>query len=220
MKREHEEVALFIALVGGIALVARNELAESIEWGTGWHWPVPDLTLDDATVTDVRYPAEVSQEYKRGTHVGVDIMYRRRRGGPDATKYPAGVTDAGGARQGANYFAPPNTPILAARPARVWSVQKTAKGILVVLDHGKPWATMYAHLATCSLDPHLRGVRIGANMTPQEVDAGEQIGTMGHDPQDASKLRHLHFECWYKGHGNEAAKDPRQQMASWLRSEW
>lgn len=232
MKRD-DEIALFVVLVGGIALFAKETMGESIEWGDGWHWPVPDLVLNNplttaaaaldptghVVATQWRYPAEVSQEFKPGKHVGVDVMYQRQRGGPDSILYPVG-DDAGGAKQNARWFAPQNTPILAAKAGKVWSTQKTSKGILVVIDHGKPWATMYAHLATTTLDPHWKGLRVGANVTPQTVDAGQAIGTMGHDPEDAAKLRHLHFACWYKGHGDAASKDPRRVMNSWLRSEW
>jgi len=103
----------------------------------------------------------------------------------------------------------------------VWSVTPTVNGIFVVLDHGKPWATMYGHLQTTTLQQTQRG------QSKQHVRAGDEIGTMGaglnRDPRkglvDYDHLRHLHFETWYKGDRNSAV-DPVQAMATWARSTW
>lgn len=50
--------------------------------------------------------------------------------------------------------------------------------------------------------------------------AGDQLGTMGADPLDAQKLRHLHFAVWYRGHGDAASVDPADSMRHWRRSAW
>lgn len=100
-------IGLFIMLV----------MQSSPDWGAGWTWPVPDRP---------GVPAAISQEFKRGPHYGVDIMYR----------------------EGVGWSAPIGTPVLAARDGVVWSVGETARGRSVVIDHGAPWATFYQHLAS------------------------------------------------------------------------
>lgn len=189
-----------LVIIGGVIMLAVMA-KRSVPWGLGWTWPVPDFAMS----TGVRYPATVSQEFKSGRHVGVDVMYERQAP-RDRPEYPGT----------SRYFAPPGTPILAARPGKVWSVNRLATGLAVVLDHGAPFATWYAHLATVEV---AKG---------QEVTAGQRIGTMGANPNedaskgavDAQKLRHLHFEVWYKGHGNSAAVDPAEDMRRWKRMVW
>lgn len=185
------------------------------EWGGGWVWPVPTLVLSSG----IEYPAVVSDGMGAGkrdggkrAHNGVDIMYKRRSLTDMVVPYPPG-SRLGSTR----FFAPTGTPIVAARDARVWSVERGARGIAVVLDHGKPWATFYTHLATTKLDDHRAGVRAGG-AAPQLVMAGDVIGTMGHDPT-GSAPSHLHFETWYKG-AAAAAVDPEKQMARWRRTKW
>jgi len=209
------------AIVAGAMLFLRRRGDAGI-WGAGWHWPVPDLLLGD-----VRYPAVVSQELHPG-HAGVDIMYRRRSPADRSGDYPAGAVGPDGGRSGTTmFFAPPGTPILAAREARVWSVQTLPTGIAVVLDHGAPWATFYGHLATCSLEPAQGGHRSDGG-APETVSAGQGIGTMGYNPNtnpargavDGERVRHLHFEAWYKGGNSAASQDPERVMAGWERATW
>ena len=125
-------------------------------------------------------PAVISQEFRPPTHMGVDLMYRL----------------AG------KWTAPVGTPLRAARDGVVWSVGVTERGHNVVLDHGKPWATFYQHLA---------GVGVAKG---QSVKAGQLIGTMGADPTDPQGLRHLHFATWYQGSGDSASVDPAPMLAS------
>jgi len=103
-------------------------MISGIDWGGGWTWPVPDVDGGSPAIAAVggSTKAMISQEFKPGKHLGVDIMYR----------------------VGGRYVAPVGTPILAAREATVWSVGMTARGINVVLDHGAPFATWYQHLET------------------------------------------------------------------------
>jgi murein DD-endopeptidase MepM/ murein hydrolase activator NlpD len=172
-----------------------------------WHWPVPDLVFQGT-----RYQAAISQEFKPATHRGLDMMYHRRgRGAPDATAFPTGLTDAQGARQHVNFFAPIGTPILAARDGTVWSVQEMpGRGLFVVIDHGKPWATLYGHLKTVDI----------ASTRGTPVRRGQQIGTMGFAPADGEKLRHLHFEAWFEGGSFRAGRDAGAVMESWERGQW
>ena len=60
-----DSTGVAILLILGVWLMSRKN--EDIEWGLGWHWPVPD----GAT------PAVISQEFRPPSHNGVDIMYRQ-----------------------------------------------------------------------------------------------------------------------------------------------
>lgn len=157
-----------------------------------WAWPVPD-----ASIFGVKYPAEVSNGFVVPTHYGVDVMYR-------GDLSSLGYFDHGDAA----WFAPSDTPVLAARAGKVWSVDRSARGIEVVLDHGPPWATYYQHLTAALVKPG------------DVVTLGQRIGTMGFDPTDPEGLRHLHFAVWYKGHGDSSSVDPETQMMAWKRSPW
>jgi len=215
-----------LVTVGGVLILLRMLMTKTVDakaWGEGWHFPVPDLKMPDGRL----YRAEVSQEFKPITHVGTDIMYHRHGSSDMQAEWPQGLLDAGGAKATSTYFAPIGTPILAARNARVWSVTKHATGWAVVLDHGKPWATRYFHLATVEVPLHTRGKRNDGGPATV-VLAGEKIGTMGHNPNtdpakgvvDHQLVRHLHFEALYKGGSNDDAVDPEPVMPMWGRSQW
>lgn len=103
------------AIVIGAIVLTR----ESIPWGSGWWWPVPNVRMPDG-----EYKAQVSRAFEDAGHYGADILYKR----------------AG------KWFAPVGTPITAARAGKVWSVTKSPRGWSVVIDHGKPFATFYQHL--------------------------------------------------------------------------
>lgn len=217
--RVDDDIVL-LALIGGAVIMA-NE-TERVVWGDGWMWPVPDLISSGGS----RFPAMVTQEFKGPKHAGVDIMLSRRAdNGVLMPGFDPGQIAADGitrdVTKSGRSFAPKGLPVLAARDAMVWSVTSTVNGIMVVLDHGRPWATFYGHLETCHLQATARG------LSKQRVRAGDEIGTMGAglntNPRrglvDAEHLRHLHFETWYKGAGN-AAVDPAGVMNSWQRSTW
>lgn len=209
-----------------LALVGRKR----VEWGTGWVWPVP--TLFPPWSPDGGYDATVSSGFGstrhnaqgEHTHVGNDVMYRRR-GPTDAPAFPAGVQGVDGFACTRNYFAPVGTPILAARAGAVWSVQERSDGggWSIVLDHGKPWATYYTHLSTVNLAAHRSGKRADGGPA-QVVDAGTVLGTMGGNKADSERIRHLHFEAWYQGTGPSASVDGwdegRGPMSTWERRTW
>lgn len=186
-----------IELIGGLLLLTMLSKSR-VEWGAGWFWPVPDLLTREGPERAV-----ISQEFRgagdRHPHYGVDIMFRARRPPPAFT-------------------APEGTPIMAAHAGNVWSVQRTARGWAVVIDHGKPFATFYQHLET--VNPELvNGAQGVQGKGPgREVIGGEVIGTMGSDPLDGGHVRHLHFAVWYQGSGNAASIDPSSEMATWQRS--
>jgi len=150
-----------------------------IPWGGGWWWPVPEVIMSGAS-----YLPQVTNG-PTAAHAGSDIMFRTKAG---------------------TYFAPVGTPITAARAGKVWSVSKTARGWGVVLDHGRPFATFYQHLAS-----------VTALVKGMPVAAGQPLGTMGYDPLDASRVRHLHFSVWFDGFGDAASVDPTGVIGSWLR---
>jgi murein DD-endopeptidase MepM/ murein hydrolase activator NlpD len=190
-----------LVLLGlGILMVA----ASGPEWGDAslWAWPIPDLVITGTT-----FPAEMSQEWRRivPAHLGVDFMYRRPLSPLTDVIKSERFNDHG---DNARWFTPPNTPILAARAGTVYSVDRSPRGIEVVLDHGPPWATYYQHLSSVS-------VKKG-----DAVAAGQQIGVIGADPTDPEGLRHLHFATWYKGAGDSASVDPGRVVPLWRRTSW
>jgi murein DD-endopeptidase MepM/ murein hydrolase activator NlpD len=197
-----------VIVIGGVAallLLGRKGSPMGIDWGTGWVWPVPPIRFTDGQT----YQPEVSNPWRSPKHYGVDVMFRRSSLTDKATAYPPG--SASGSTM---YFAPPGVPIVAAKDARVWSVTKAPRGWTVVLDHGKPFATFYTHLDRVDLDEHANGLSTKTKQ-PTLLKAGDWFGTMGGDPTEPSKLRHLHFAVWYKGSGDSASVDPLSAMASW-----
>ncbi len=63
----------------------------------------------------------------------------------------------------------------------------TGYGHYVVIDHGKGWTTLYAHLKS-------RDVSVG-----QRVHTGQKIGECGHSSAKYSFATHLHYEQRYNG---------------------
>jgi len=202
------EIAV-IAAAGLLALAGRGRRAptsDGIPWAErNWQWPVPD-----AVINGVTYPAVISNPFRAVTHLGVDVMYRRRNVA-DRPEYPPG-----GRNGSTMHFAPPSTPILAAADGRVWSCERTPRGWAVVVDHGAPFATFCTHLETVAIEPHRKGLPTKGSI-PTILRAGDQIGTMGWSPLDGARLRHLHFAVWYLGAGDRASVDPARAMAGWRR---
>lgn len=182
------------------AVALTRKRTPNITWDDGWVWPVPPMRPWKGGPV---YNPEVSHEFEDPEHFGVDIMYRRKSRQDLVQAFPPGTPDGN-----AKWFAPSRTPILAARAGKVWSVQKTAKGWNVVLDHHAPFATWYQHLETPSV------------VAGQSVTVGQPLGFMGWDPLDAERLRHLHFAVWYQGHGDAASIDPAAAMSRWPRVPW
>jgi murein DD-endopeptidase MepM/ murein hydrolase activator NlpD len=194
----------------GLAFLA---LRRRIEWPKeGWLWPVPGLKSYDGELYDAVISDGVGTARPGGQeHRGVDILYQRK-GRTDRPEYKPGTSDGT-----SGFFAPRNTPIIAARGGIVWSVSNTPRGWSVVLDHGKPWATYYTHLESSSLPEHRNGVSVSGKVTA--IKAGDIVGYMGADPMDPSHLRHLHFAVW-NGGGEESAVDPEDAMRTWPRAPW
>lgn len=134
-------------------------------------------------------------------HRGADLMYRRR------TRDELTVVFPPRAPHSAWHFLPPGTVALAAADADVWSAGEDARGHVVVLSHGAPWATCYRHLARLFLRETARGT------ARERVRAGQPIGIVGADPTDPRGIAHLHFEVWYRG-GAEAAVNPAALLSA------
>lgn len=188
-------------VAASLIVLAMSEDNKSIPWGSGWVWPIPDLKIRTGAAAG-SYRAALSQEWRPSGagvnpvagHYGVDLMYRS--GSPP----PA-------------FFVPEGVPVLAARAGTLWSVQRTPRGIAVVIDHGKPFATFYQHLESADAS-----ILDGVRGTP--IAAGQRIGTVGIDPLDAARIRHLHFAVWWQGSGDAASVDPAPVMSTWGRSSW
>jgi murein DD-endopeptidase MepM/ murein hydrolase activator NlpD len=165
---------------------------------------------------DADFPALITQEYKPVVHLGVDLAYKRYA--PGTLPQFAPPHDSTGL-----YFAPPTTPILAARDGVVWSVGPSPRGLSVVISHAKPFATYYQHLASSNLPTHVGGRRVGGGDAVR-VRAGDVIGTMGYDPIDPQAFRHLHFAVWYNGaslHRDDVSSvDPADMLRNATRSTW
>lgn len=149
-----------------------------------------------------------TQEYRPADHHGCDLMYRRKAGGPD-TMWPQGLTRMNGVQKSygdtkGKFFVPDAVYACAARDGMIWECARSPRGIQIVIDHGKPFATYYQHLSSV-LFP--LGITRGAQAIA--VKAGQPLGVIGFDPSGADRqyLMHLHFEVWYQG-GSAAHVDP------------
>lgn len=201
---------LFALLLGALAFLQRR-----IAWGTGWVWPVPSYKSKDG----ITYPAVITDGIGTprgpGIHKGVDVMFKRRARS-DRPEFKAGTSDGTPL-----FFAPPGALVVAAKDGVVWFAGKTSRGYAVVIDHGKPFATFYTHLAAPAgvlAGDHASG-RSALTGKPTHVKAGDVIGIMGFDPLDKQKLRHLHFEVWHGGPSTHAV-DPEPAMRAWSRVPW
>ena len=82
---------------------------------------------------------------------------------------------------GHDLIAPASTPVLAMLSGRVQLVRSiSGYGLTVLLDHGRGWQTVYAHLQSSN-------VRVG-----QLVHAGDRIGRVGRS--GSASTDHLHVE--------------------------
>ncbi len=181
-----------------------------VTWGDGWMWPVPPIV-----VGGVRFNPVISSGFGwRGSqqHPGADIVFSRRTPQDLIAQYPSGTPNGG-----RGWFAPPGVPIVAARAGKVWSVAKTSKGWAVVLDHSKPFTTFYTHMEGVALPLHASGKNVNTG-TATHVEAGQVIGFMGWSPEDAERVRHLHFEVWHGG-AADSAVDAATAMREWAHAQ-
>lgn len=95
---------------------------------------------------------------------------------------------------GTDLIVPEGTLVRAALPGTVRLVQEVGGyGLTVVIDHGRGWQTLYAHLLDLAVRPS------------QELTAGEPIGRVGSTGQ--ASTAHLHFELRRRQDGRTVALD-------------
>lgn len=157
-------------------------------------WPVPISQHHGAPVVSDGFGRT-----KRGGsgHLGIDIMYKRPTKGvhnpPEETPW---------------FRMPHETPALACKDGTIWSVEQQGPGIVVRIDHGYPWLSVYRHIVRALV---VKG---------DNVRAGEAVGTIGHDPRNPKGINHLHFELWDTSIGSANTRearsiDPAPYMVHW-----
>ena len=105
---------------------------------------------------------------------------------------------------GPRYGVPDGVPVLAAGAGVVRFAGATPRGLAVIIDHPTGAATHYAPLAAVDT---VRGA---------VVTAGQPIGTVGHDPSDLDRARHLRFSIWRHG-TRSSSTGPAPYLAIWPR---
>ncbi|MGE0401255.1 MAG: peptidoglycan DD-metalloendopeptidase family protein [Kofleriaceae bacterium] len=163
-----------------------------------WTHPVPTLGDRPAVVSNPFRPRGIEPATR--THLGVDIMFRRRDTRDLIAVFPPATTS--GTKL---FFMPSGIPALAASAGLVAFSSMTPTGNTVVVGHVNGWATYYTHLASLA-------VRVG-----DRVRTGQSLGTIGASPKDAEGVRHLHFELWPDA-VRERAVDPAPFLAAWSRT--
>jgi len=146
------------------------------------------------------YAPTRSHEYNADNHHGVDLMFVRKPGGADSM-WPSGLTRMNGIAKSygdakGKFFMPDRIYACAARDGTIWECTKSPRGLQIVVDHGRPFATYYQHLSS-ALFP--LGITKGAQGIA--VKAGQPLGVIGFDTSglDRQYLMHLHFEVWFNG---------------------
>lgn len=164
----------------------------------GWRWPLPSWKGRAPVISD----GFNSPRPGAVRHGGVDLMFARRPSDPFKAGTPNGSK---------LHVMPDGIQALAASDGTVWSAMQTPRGFTVVIDHGQRGpvkvSTYYTHLEKLLVRPTAR------NESHQRVTAGQPIGTIGFDPSDPQKLRHLHFEVWLGGPSDRV--DPSDLMRGW-----
>lgn len=161
-----------------------------------WFHPVPTLG-DRAAVSSNGFRSHDSTAGKQ--HLGADLFYRRRDARDLIAVFPPN-TPSGTPL----FFMPEGISAYAASEGVVSFASPTAKGNTVVIHHPNGWATYYTHLATLRVHQGMR------------VRGGQPLGSIGASPEDAERLRHLHFELWKNG-TRSGAVDPAPYLAAWTR---
>jgi murein DD-endopeptidase MepM/ murein hydrolase activator NlpD len=96
---------------------------------------------------------------------------------------------------GLDLIAPEGTPVFAVLPGTVRLVDEVGGyGLLVVVDHGLGWQSLYGHLLEVSVLPG------------ESLAAGQPIGRVG--SSGSATTAHLHFEWRQRRQGRLVAVDP------------
>ena len=101
---------------------------------------------------------------------------------------------------GQDLVAPEGTPVLAMLPGRVALVESVdGYGLTVVLEHGRGWQTLYAHLSSSSVQPG------------EQLAAGAPLGRVGSSGR--ASTAHLHVELRRHLSSGLVALDPTPLLA-------
>ena len=96
---------------------------------------------------------------------------------------------------GQDLIAPEGLPVLAMLPGQVLLVEEIdGYGLTVLLDHGRGWQTLYAHLSEAA-------VAVGDRLA-----AGARLGSVGQSGR--ANTAHLHVELRRRTPGGMVALDP------------
>jgi murein DD-endopeptidase MepM/ murein hydrolase activator NlpD len=97
---------------------------------------------------------------------------------------------------GLDLIVPEGTPVLAVLPGTVRLVEEVSPyGLLVVVDHGLGWQSLYAQLLDVAVLPG------------ETVEAGQPLARVG--SSGSASPAHLHFEWRQRRQGRLVAVDPR-----------
>jgi murein DD-endopeptidase MepM/ murein hydrolase activator NlpD len=142
-----------------------------------WLWPVPPWRDYRPEVSSPWGTPRRRLDGTKRTHLGVDIMYRRRSAADQHVTFPPSTANGS-----ADFFMPDDVPALAVDVGTVTWSKAGARGHAVVLRHAGGWRTFYQHLER----PR---VKVGDQVLP-----GQVLGLVGGDPTQKPPLKHLHFE--------------------------
>lgn len=160
--------------------------------------PVPDVVLASAT------PAQLSQEAAWPLRPGetLRLVYPLAIQAEEVDPYGWRYSERRQAwrmHAGQDLVAPEGTPVLAMLPGHVVLVEELdGYGLTVVLDHGRGWQTLYAHLLSASVQP--------GDFLPAATSLG-QVGQSGR-----TSGPHLHVELRRRDGDRMLALDPTPLM--------
>jgi len=161
-----------------------------------WVWPLPRWNGRAPAISD-----GFSSPRPGGIrHGGVDLMFERTK----ADTFKAGSPNGTKA-----FVMPDHMLALAASDGRVRLAAATPRGLTVQLEHDDKLVTYYTHLDEL-LVQRTTGAKSG-----ERVRAGQPIGVVGADPQDAEHIKHLHFEIWLPPGKPENRIDPEPLVRNW-----
>lgn len=171
-----------------------------LDAGAQWVQPLPVFRGYKPEVSD-GFQGAATTDHRQ--HLGVDIMYRRKRSGV-VTPPEEAIDGKNGSKL---YWVPAGMVAYACHDGIIWNSKRTELGHSVLLDCGKPYAVFYQHLSTLLVPIGIAGGKL--NGRPYPVRAGDPLGVVGGDMRAGGyPLRHLHLEIW-RGGGRESAVDPR-----------
>jgi hypothetical protein len=208
------EWPLILGAAGVLTLDGQGDAArQGFDGGADWVSPLPVWKGYPPVISDA-FQLRATDAHRQ--HLGVDIMYRRKRTGV-ATGPEAPINDVDGTK---GFFMPPGLVAVACHDGELWSTGESDLGWNVVVDHGKPYATFYQHLSVLMVPESISRGKL--NGKPFPVKAGTPLGIVG-GSRTGYRLRHLHFEVW-RGGGRDSAIDPRSPevaggVTAWRRHE-